>query len=60
MTIGSLQNSLNSKDVNQDFKILIDCRKQLCTEFNIDENQIELSMGMSNDFEQAVKLNEIN
>lgn len=35
-------------------KILIDCKKELVNKLQIDEKNIELSMGMSHDFEQAV------
>ena len=54
MTIGSLDASLNSSDRNPDFEALVKCRENICKSFNIDASCIELSMGMSHDFEQAV------
>jgi uncharacterized pyridoxal phosphate-containing UPF0001 family protein len=35
-------------------KKLIECRQKLSKELGLEEKSIELSMGMSNDFEQAV------
>ena len=37
-------------------KRLIDCREKIAREFNIDPKNIELSMGMSSDFEIAVNI----
>ena len=34
---------------------LANCRKEVCKELGIPEEQCELSMGMSADFEQAVR-----
>ena len=34
---------------------LFECRKKVSTELNIPEDELELSMGMSGDFEKAVK-----
>ena len=56
MTIGSVNESLNSQGLNQDFVNLIDCQKSLIKEFNLDENKLELSMGMSQDFEKAIQM----
>lgn len=53
MTIGSLDN-VNTDD-DSDFQVLIQCRKELCEKYNISLNEIELSMGMSNDFERAIQ-----
>lgn len=50
MTIGSFANSTSQKE-NQDFRTLSECREQLPPEFG----QLELSMGMSNDYIQAIK-----
>ncbi|VEL22285.1 unnamed protein product [Protopolystoma xenopodis] len=64
MTIGSLENSVNSSEANSDFevtylpllflKILYDCKQELAKLLSDDPGCIELSMGMSTDFEQAV------
>lgn len=56
MTIGSVNESLNSDGVNQDFLNLIDCRNKLASEFGFDANKLELSMGMSSDFETAIQM----
>ncbi|KAF7259713.1 hypothetical protein EG68_02991 [Paragonimus skrjabini miyazakii] len=50
----------NSKAPNPDFLELVRCRGLLCTEYNIPENDLELSMGMSNDFEHAIQLGSTN
>lgn len=36
------------------FQSLIDCKKNLCENLKIDFSKIEISMGMSDDFEHAV------
>ena len=55
MTIGSYEASVNSSDSrNPDFDALIKCRDDVCKKFNLDFKQVELSMGMSHDFDQAV------
>ena len=56
MTIGSLDASLNSSNKNPDFEALVQCRENICKKFNIDLKQVELSMGMSHDYEQAVSV----
>jgi pyridoxal phosphate enzyme (YggS family) len=57
MTIGSINESINANsDHNKDFKNLVECKDSLVKSLNIDENMIELSMGMSNDFETAVAM----
>lgn len=33
---------------------LIDCKKRVCESLKMDTEAVELSMGMSSDFEQAV------
>lgn len=40
---------------NPDFICLIKCREKISDELGIDINNIELSMGMSNDYEHAVR-----
>ena len=51
MTIGSRQQSL-SNGMNPDFEILKDCKGKIEQSLNL--NGLELSMGMSADFEQAI------
>jgi pyridoxal phosphate enzyme (YggS family) len=53
MTIGSLDN-VNVED-DSDFHVLIKCRKELSEKYNLPINDIELSMGMSNDYERAIQ-----
>ena len=36
------------------FQRLIECRKQVCEELKLDVDDVELSMGMSNDYVHAV------
>jgi pyridoxal phosphate enzyme (YggS family) len=50
MTIGSLDNVQTEND--RDFQVLIKCREELCKKFQL--NHIELSMGMSHDYERAI------
>lgn len=55
MTIGSIEQS-KQKDTNQDFLALLKAREQVCSILNIfDLQSLELSMGMSNDFELAIQ-----
>ena len=54
MTIGSL-NNVHLED-DSDFQILIQCRNELCEKYGFSINNIELSMGMSNDYERAIQL----
>lgn len=39
---------------------LIDCRKEVASKFNLDEAKVELSMGMSHDFEKAITMGATN
>ncbi|XP_050296528.1 pyridoxal phosphate homeostasis protein-like [Anthonomus grandis grandis] len=41
---------------NPDYVCLRKCRDDLCDALNLDSKEINLSMGMSNDFEQAIEL----
>jgi pyridoxal phosphate enzyme (YggS family) len=53
MTIGDLSNSKRS-DENPDFEQLVSVRDSVCDELKLDKNNLELSMGMSSDYETAV------
>ncbi|KAI5674777.1 hypothetical protein M9H77_15141 [Catharanthus roseus] len=44
----------------ENFKALWDCRSEVCKVLGMAELQCELSMGMSNDFEQAIKMGSTN
>ncbi|KAH9488545.1 hypothetical protein Btru_061788 [Bulinus truncatus] len=59
MTIGSFDHDPNSGP-NPDFKALYDVRKELCDGLNILEKELELSMGMSADYEQAIEMGSTN
>ena len=62
MTIGNLGNSLSAvKDGgNPDFQTLREVRRKVSQELNVPESEIELSMGMSNDFEEAINCGSTN
>lgn len=55
MTIGSFTNSTNDDEINQDFEVLGQYKKKVNQEYNIPLEEIKLSMGMSHDFEKAIK-----
>uniref|UniRef100_T1IIU1 Pyridoxal phosphate homeostasis protein n=1 Tax=Strigamia maritima TaxID=126957 RepID=T1IIU1_STRMM len=59
MTIGSFDHDI-SNGPNPDFQCLADCRKQVCEKFNFSLNDVDLSMGMSHDFEHAVEMGSTN
>ncbi|CAX45006.1 conserved hypothetical protein [Candida dubliniensis CD36] len=52
MTIGSFNESISNEGENQDFKKLVEMKQILDSKYNLN---LELSMGMSSDFEQAIK-----
>ena len=54
MTIGLLDN-VNASD-DSDFHTLVQCRNQLCEKYKIPIDEIELSMGMSHDYERAIQV----
>jgi pyridoxal phosphate enzyme (YggS family) len=54
MTIG-LYDNVNAND-DSDFHTLVQCRKELCEKHNIPIKNIELSMGMSHDYERAIQV----
>eukprot|EP00005_Dracoamoeba_jomungandri_P003550 CAMPEP_0174258832 /NCGR_PEP_ID=MMETSP0439-20130205/7765_1 /TAXON_ID=0 /ORGANISM="Stereomyxa ramosa, Strain Chinc5" /LENGTH=234 /DNA_ID=CAMNT_0015342495 /DNA_START=97 /DNA_END=801 /DNA_ORIENTATION=- len=51
MTIG--QFSVDNPE--KDFKKLVECRKNVCSELGLNENEVELSMGMSHDYLKAIR-----
>ena len=53
MTIGKSGHDY-STGPNPDFDCLVDTRRRLCEDLKIDVTEVELSMGMSSDFEQAI------
>jgi len=60
MTIGKYDNYDKVEGINPDFKALRDCRTPVAQALAVPADQIELSMGMSGDFEHAVSLNLIS
>lgn len=60
MTIGALARSVQQEGSNRDFELLVACRKDICEKLNLNVNDVELSMGMSADFEQAIQLGSTN
>lgn len=59
MTIGMFGYDLTNGP-NPDFLCLKECRNKVSEELNIDLTKIELSMGMSNDFEHAIEQGSTN
>ncbi|KAG6462184.1 hypothetical protein O3G_MSEX013103 [Manduca sexta] len=55
MTIGIYDYDM-SRGPNPDFLCLAKCRQEVCQNLNLDINNVELSMGMSGDFEHALKM----
>jgi len=60
MTIGSIARSRESVIPNEDFLTLKRVRDEVAKEVGIQSEELELSMGMSEDFEQAVGLGASN
>jgi len=66
MTIGDLGNSVPrdkssvQPDSNPDFLCLIQCRKDVAQELGVEETSLELSMGMSNDYLEAIRMGSTN
>lgn len=54
MTIGKYDNYDTAVGINPDFKSLLDCRSPVARVLGVDPAELELSMGMSGDFEHAV------
>lgn len=59
MTIGSLAES-KSSTVNHDFSKLASIRQQLASSLNVPEQSLGLSMGMSNDYHEAIRQGSTN
>ncbi|XP_008586173.1 PREDICTED: proline synthase co-transcribed bacterial homolog protein isoform X1 [Galeopterus variegatus] len=59
MTIGSFGHDL-SQGPNPDFQVLLSLREELCKKLNIPTDQVELSMGMSMDFQHAIEVGSTN
>ncbi|XP_072512659.1 pyridoxal phosphate homeostasis protein isoform X2 [Salminus brasiliensis] len=59
MTIGRYGYDL-SNGPNPDFQMLLKCREQVCESLKLSVEQVELSMGMSTDFEHAIEVGSTN
>ncbi|KAF0299033.1 Pyridoxal phosphate homeostasis protein [Amphibalanus amphitrite] len=59
MTIGAFDHDL-SVGPNPDFQLLMRCRTQVAEELGVDCHQLEISMGMSADYEHAIMLGSTN
>jgi len=59
MTIGSMDHD-PSTGPNPDFQKLIKCRSSVCEALSLDPMTVELSMGMSADFEHAISMGSTN
>lgn len=55
MTIGAYDRDPSTE--NPDFVALVECKRKLCDQLKLPWDRIELSMGMSSDYEQAVRFN---
>ncbi|XP_032523352.2 pyridoxal phosphate homeostasis protein [Danaus plexippus] len=55
MTIGQYDYDI-TKGPNPDFLTLASCRNEVCEKLGLDIKDVELSMGMSSDFEHAIEL----
>ncbi|XP_045131847.1 pyridoxal phosphate homeostasis protein-like isoform X1 [Portunus trituberculatus] len=59
MTIGAFDHDL-STGPNPDFQRLLKCKARVCEECCMEPKDVELSMGMSNDFEHAILVGSTN
>lgn len=59
MTIGSFGHDL-SQGPNPDFQVLLSLREELCKQLGVPPDQVELSMGMSVDFQHAIEVGSTN
>jgi pyridoxal phosphate enzyme (YggS family) len=58
MTIGAIARSVatTAEGGNEDFRVLVEQRDLVAKDLGIDANELELSMGMSEDFEGAIAM----
>ncbi|XP_046850234.1 pyridoxal phosphate homeostasis protein-like [Xenia sp. Carnegie-2017] len=56
MTIGAVARSVQQGNTNEDFKSLLSCREKVCENLGLSAADVELSMGMSADFEHAIEM----
>ena len=56
MTIGALARSVQQEETNEDFDLLLACRRNICEKLCLPVENVQLSMGMSSDFEHAIEM----
>ncbi|KAI0213307.1 Pyridoxal phosphate homeostasis protein [Lamellibrachia satsuma] len=59
MTIGAFDHDL-SQGPNPDFQCLVKRKAEVCEKLHLAADQVELSMGMSHDFEHAIEMGSTN
>lgn len=59
MTIGKYGYDM-AQGPNPDFLELVKCKADICKKLSLDEKSVELSMGMSTDYEHAIELGSTN
>ncbi|XP_073425133.1 pyridoxal phosphate homeostasis protein isoform X2 [Dendrobates tinctorius] len=59
MTIGSFGHDL-TQGPNPDFQLLLKQREEVCEKLGLSPDAVELSMGMSSDFEHAIEVGSTN
>jgi pyridoxal phosphate enzyme (YggS family) len=60
MTIGEYGRVMQPGEVNPDFVALAECRLQVAAAVGMEVAEVELSMGMSGDYEHAIELGSTN
>ena len=57
MTIGAIARSkaTTAETENEDFETLRKCRDEVAEQLGVEKEKLELSMGMSSDFEAAIR-----
>lgn len=60
MTIGQYGRVTLPGESNPDFVALIEARDSVCDKFGLERSELEVSMGMSGDFEHAIDLGATN
>lgn len=60
MTIGAIDSQPTDAQINPDFQCLIECKKSVCERLKLNVDSVELSMGMSSDFEHAIAVGSTN
>jgi len=62
MTIGNLDNSIASSETgeNPDFSVLVNTRSKVAAALGKEETALELSMGMSKDYKEAIMMGSTN